>query len=88
MENLVAPVLKLFGNEIVQRRNGSRRNWQCQKVVDASQLFVTICIEKHCTGPLICINWMLKPSGITNGGRGANDPLAIPMWAPFKNGLP
>jgi len=43
VENLVAPAPKLFGNEIVRRRNGPQRNWQRRKwrrrkVVDASQL--------------------------------------------------
>jgi len=27
MKNLVVPAQKLFGNEIVWRRNGSQRNW-------------------------------------------------------------
>jgi len=28
VENLVVPAPKLFGNEIVRRRNGLQRNWQ------------------------------------------------------------
>jgi len=31
VENLVAPAPKLFGNEIVRRRNGLQRNWRCRK---------------------------------------------------------
>jgi len=37
VENVVAPAPKLFSNEIVQRRNGPQRKWNCSTEMSCSQ---------------------------------------------------